>query len=91
VSAELRLHFPVFLGQIDRGLSSQASEATWGTQVGLDRAADAQLAHARLQRSALHAQEDGGAPRAADAPLCLFQGAQDVLALGFLESEDRGA
>ena len=90
MSAELRLHFPVSLGQIDAGTSSQASEATGSTRVGLDRAADAKLTQARLQRSALHAQEDGGAPRAADAPLCLLQGAQDVLALGFLESEDRG-
>ena len=72
---------------IKSGVGSEVGYA----RVGLDRAADAQLAHARLQRSALHAQEDGGAPRAADAPLCLFQGAQDVLALGFLESEDRGA
>ena len=56
----------------------------------LDRAADAKLAHARLQRGALHAEEDGRALGAGDTPLRLLQGAEDVLALGFLESGDRG-
>ena len=56
----------------------------------LDRAADAELAHARLQRGALHSQKDGGALGAGDAPLRLLQGAEDVLALGFFEGGDRG-
>ena len=56
----------------------------------LDRAADAELAHTSLERGALHAEEDGGTLGAGDAPLRLLQGAEDVLALGFFESGDRG-
>ena len=54
----------------------------------LDRATDAELAHAGLESGALHAEKDGGALGAGDAPLCLLQGAKDVLAFGFLESGD---
>ena len=55
---------------------------------GSDGAADAELAHAGLKRGALHAEKDGGAARAGDAPLGLAEGAEDVLALGFFESGD---
>jgi len=41
-------------------------------QQELDRAADAELAHASLERGALHAEEDGGALGASDAPLRLL-------------------
>jgi hypothetical protein len=46
-------------------------------------AADAQLAHARLQSSAFHSEQGSGAFRAGDAPFRLPQGPQNVLALGF--------
>jgi len=42
-----------------------------------------------LESSALHAEKDGRALGASDAPFCLFQGAEDVLALGFFEGGDR--
>ncbi len=57
----------------------------------LDGAADAEFAHAGLERGALHAQQRGGAFGAGNAPLRLLQGAQDVLALGFFQSGDRGS
>ena len=53
-----------------------------------DRAADAELAHAGLQRGAFHAKNIGRASGASDAPLGLFEGAEDVLAFGFFESGD---
>jgi len=59
-------------------------------QAALDRAADAELAHARLERGALHAQEDGSAFGAGDAPLRLLQRSENVLALGFFQSGDGG-
>src|SRR5438093_423818 len=55
-----------------------------------NRAADTQLAHASLERGALHAQDDGGAFGSGDAPLRLLQGAEDVLAFRFFERGDRG-
>ncbi len=55
----------------------------------LNRAADTQFAHARLQRGAFHAENGGGAFRAGDAPLRLPEGAEDVLALGFFQSGNR--
>ena len=54
----------------------------------LDRAADAELAHAGLQGGALHAEKIGGAARAGDAPLGLAEGAEDVLAFGFFKRGD---
>ena len=57
----------------------------------LNRAADAELAHAGLQGGALHAEKNGGAFGAGDAPLGLAQGTEDVLALGFFESGDCGS
>jgi hypothetical protein len=56
----------------------------------LNRAADAQFAHARLERGALHAKNGGSTFRAGDAPLRLPEGAEDVLALGFFQSGNRG-
>jgi len=52
------------------------------------RAANAELAHAGLEGGALHAEENGGAFGAGDAPLRLLQSTEDVLALGFFESGD---
>src|SRR5207245_2147745 len=57
-------------------------------KLGLNWAADTEFAHARLERSALHAKERSGAAGSGDAPLSLPQGAEDVLALGFLERGD---
>src|SRR5437667_9619998 len=54
----------------------------------LNWAADAEFAHARLERGALHPKERGGAAGSGDAPLSLPQGTEDVLALGFLERGD---
>ncbi len=51
----------------------------------LNRAADAELAHAGLQGGALHTEKNGGAFGAGNAPLGVLQGAQDVLAFGFFE------
>ena len=76
--------------RIVSGASRRAAEATQGTRVRLNRAADAELAHASLERGALHAKEAGGSLGSGDAPLRLLQGAEDVLALGFFESGDRG-
>ena len=56
----------------------------------LNRAADAELAHASLQSGALHAEDVRGASGSGDAPLCLLQGAKNVLALGFFESGNGG-
>ncbi len=61
-----------------------------GGKVSLNRAADAQFAQACLERGALHAENGGGTFRASDAPLRLLEGAEDVLALGFFESGNRG-
>ena len=61
-----------------------------GSSVSLDGAADAEFAHAGLERGALHAQQRGGAFGAGNAPLRLLEGAQDVLALGLFESGNRG-
>lgn len=57
----------------------------------LNRPAYAKLAHAGLERGSLHAQKHGRAFRAGNAPMRLFEGAQDVLALGFFESGNRGS
>src|SRR5207237_9293012 len=54
----------------------------------LNRTADAELAHARLQRGALHAQQRRGAFGAGDAPLGWLRRAQDVLSFRFFESGD---
>src|SRR2546427_8853970 len=43
--------------------------------------------HDALPICALHAEERGGPFGAGDAPLCLLQGAEDVLALGFFERD----
>src|ERR1700688_2329505 len=56
----------------------------------LDRAADAEFAHARLERRALHAQDAGSAFGTSDAPLGLAESAQDVLALGVFKRGNRG-
>ena len=56
----------------------------------LDRAADAEFAHARLERRALHAKNNGSAFGTSDAPLGLAESAQNVLALGVLERGNRG-
>ena len=61
-----------------------------GDRVLLNRATDAEFAHARLERGALHAENGRGTLRAGDAPLRLLEGAQDMLALGFFESGNRG-
>lgn len=53
--------------------------------LSLDGALDAELAHARLQRSALDAQYGGRSPRARDAPLRLPQHLQNMLALGIVK------
>ncbi len=45
------------------------------TQERLNRAADAQFAHARLESGALDVEEDGSTFRTGDAPLRLLQGA----------------
>lgn len=52
----------------------------------LDRAADAEFAHARLERSALHAEHNGCAFGSSDAPFGLPERAENVLALGVFES-----
>jgi hypothetical protein len=57
----------------------------------LDRAADAEFAHARLERGAFHPEKGGCAVRAGDAPFGLAEGAQDVLALGFFEGGNSAA
>ena len=67
----------------------RAAAVTLGTRTRLNRAADAEIAHARLESGALYVEEDGGAFGASDAPLRLFQGAEDVLALGFFEGRNR--
>lgn len=54
----------------------------------LDRAANSELAHAGLESGALDVEQDGGALGAGDAPLRLLQGAEDMLAFGFLEGGD---
>ena len=54
----------------------------------LDRAADAEFAHAGLEGGALDVEEDGGALGAGDAPLRLLQGTKDVLAFAFFEGGD---
>jgi len=56
----------------------------------LDRAADAELAHAGLKSGALHAQDASRALGAGDAPLRLLQGTEDMLAFGFFERGDGG-
>ncbi len=66
----------------------RAAVATLGTRARLDRAADAELAHTGLESGALHAEEDGCALGAGDAPLGVLQGAEDVLAFGFVEGGD---
>jgi hypothetical protein len=55
----------------------------------LDRAADAEFAHACLESGALDLEEDGSTFGAGDAPLGLLEGAEDVLAFGFFEGGDR--
>src|ERR1700745_2674898 len=56
----------------------------------LNRAVDTELAHARLERGALHSQKHSSAFGAGDAPLRLFQGAEDVLTFGFFECGNWG-
>ena len=60
-----------------------------GTRERLDRTADAQFAHASLESGALDVEEDGGPFGTSDAPLCLLESAEDVLAFGFFEGGDR--
>src|SRR5215467_6914348 len=54
-----------------------------------DGTSNAELAHARLQSSALHTEKSGGALRTGNAPLGLAKSAQDVLAVGFFKSGNR--
>ena len=58
---------------------------------GLHWPADAEFAHTSLERGALHAQQSGGSFGPGDAPLRLLERTQDVLALSFFESGNRGA
>ena len=51
----------------------------------LDRTADAEFTHARLEGSALHAEDNGCAFGSSDAPSGLPERAQNVLALGVFE------
>src|SRR5712691_3100235 len=76
--------FPECNGQhgANRAAGQPRNELSW---LELNWAADAEFAHARLERGALHAKERGGAAGSGDAPLSLPQGAEDVLALGFLK------
>ncbi len=61
-------------------------ERLWGRGLAeLDRAADAELAHAGLESGAFDVEKNGGAFGAGDAPLGLFKGAEDVLAFSFFE------
>ena len=64
-------------------------ERRWGTRERLNRTADTQLAHASLESGALDVEENGCTFGAGDAPLCLLEGAEDVLAFGFFECGDR--
>jgi hypothetical protein len=74
------------------------AETYWGTvgltptkgHLKLDRAANAELAHAGLESGALDVEEDGGAFGAGDAPLGLLERAENVLAFGFFEGGDWG-
>ena len=50
-----------------------------------DRTRDAELAHARLERRALHAQSRGRAGGAADHPFGLAERADNVLAFGMFQ------
>jgi hypothetical protein len=52
----------------------------------LDRAPDAEFAHARLERRAFHAEDNGRAFGTGDAPFGLPKRAENVLALGVFES-----
>ena len=54
----------------------------------LDGAADVELAHTGLECGAFHAEKDGSTLGAGDAPLCLLERAEYVLALGLFESGD---
>jgi len=62
----------------------------WGRGLAeLDRAADAELAHAGLESGAFDVEKNGGAFGAGDAPLSLLEGAEDVLTFSFFEGGDR--
>jgi hypothetical protein len=50
----------------------------------LDRALDAELAHAGLESGALDAENGSGTAGAGDAPLGLFENLDDVLALSVI-------
>jgi hypothetical protein len=64
------------------GVSSIASGGDFAQRsiAELNGAADAEFAHASLERGAFHAEESGGTLRTGDAPFRLAQGTQDVLA-----------
>jgi hypothetical protein len=53
--------------------------------VRLNRPANAEFPDARLEGRALHAQKGGRALGTGDAPFGVFQGAENVLALGLFE------
>jgi hypothetical protein len=70
------------------GRTGDLGEWNLGIRRRLDRTANAEFADAGLKRGALHAEEEGRAFGAGDAPLRLLQRAEDVLALGFFEGGD---
>ena len=80
-------------GSVRGSMNTQLPLDTKLTQPGirLHWPADAEFAHASLERGALHTKQSGGSLGAGDAPLRLLERTQDVLALSFFESGNRGA
>ena len=81
------------VGSVRGSMNTQLPLDTKLTQPGirLHWPADAEFAHASLERGALHTEQSGGSLGAGDAPLRLLERTQDVLALSFFESGNRGA
>ena len=93
MSGELTFHFArwVLSSRANHSATtSRAGGATPGHSRELNRAADAQFAHTSLESGALDVEEDGSTFGAGDAPLCLLEGAENVLAFGFFESGNWG-
>src|SRR5262245_17614867 len=74
------------VGRMKAGAEEIADEISSDVEISeLSLAGNGELLHSRVQGRPFHSESGGCALRAADYPVGLFQGAQDVLTLGVFE------
>ena len=73
------------------GAEVSADEISSNAEISeLPMAGNAELLHPRMKRRPFHSKSSGRASRAADDPIGLFEGAQDVFSLGVFERRNGG-